>query len=116
MSLRAAALAKGKVGDVQRFSQSRAPEPAIARLVKETMIPDTDPVRRAQILSDPTNVYQFACVWDNQVGFLTRPVVTTEGDETFVTGSFSDKIGHSLPVKVPLASFQSFLILLIIKI
>lgn len=97
----------GRDGPVQRFSLSSEPDDAVAADVLTTLRASTHPSVRYQTLLDPTKCTQFACVWGNSVGFLTRPVmVEIPPNPPTVLGSFSDRIGHALPVCVSLDDFQ----------
>jgi hypothetical protein len=107
MTSRQLSLRRGKTGDVQKFSASRLSAAADIRLLEETLGSGINNSRRHQILSDPNNVQQFACLWGESIGFLTRPVITTSASgDTVVLGNFTDTIGEPLPVTVPLAAFQ----------
>ena len=108
MSSRILALRHGKTGDVQRFSLARPVDLPKQNLLREAILEDTNSEPHAQILSDPLVCYQFACRWGDLVGFLTKPtIVTTEGDNpvTLILASFSDTIGQSFPVSVPIEDF-----------
>jgi hypothetical protein len=108
MTSRQLSVTRGRNGTVKRFSRVRVPVPATTRLLLNTLEADINNRLRDQILSDPTYVYQFACHWGDNVGYLTRPMVSQ--DETTgnaqVTGSFSDTIGQCYPVTVSLDTFQ----------
>ena len=110
MSTRQLSIRRGKTGDVQRFSLARPFSPATTQLLRETLSEDINEQRRSQILNDPTLCYQYACRWGGSVGFLTRPtvVVPDGGGDPIVIGSFSDTLGLSVPVSVPLIDFEGF--------
>ena len=110
MSTRQLSVRRGKTGDVQRFSLARPFSPSTAQLLRETLSEDINEQRRSQILNDPTVCFQYACRWAGSVGFLTRPVFVTppDGGDTVVLGSFSDTLGFSVPVTIPVTDFEGF--------
>ena len=107
MLTRASAIRRGKASDTQLFSLARPERPSAAQAILETVKGTVSVSRRHQILYDVTSCPQFACVFGDTVGFLTRPVVLDrEGEEPVVCGSFSDTIGETIPVMLNLESFQ----------
>jgi hypothetical protein len=62
---------------------------------------------RVHVLSDPANVHQFACAFENVFGFLTRPTIDTNSDGVIVAvGNFTDTIGEPFPVSIPIRDFE----------
>ena len=110
MSTRQLSIRRGKTGDVQRFSLARPFSAATAQLLRETLSEDANEQRRSQILNDPTLCFQFACRWGGSVGLFTRPTIVTPegGGDPLVLGSFSDTLGLSVPVSVPLVDFEGY--------
>ena len=107
MSSRIIAIRRGKNGETQNLSLTRGLDPAIVTLLQGTLKPTMNSSHRHQILCDPSNVQQFACLFGNTVGFLSRPTLVIDGDDdVVVTGSFTDTLGEPHPVSVPLDDFQ----------
>ena len=109
MNARQLALTRGKTGNNQRFSTSRPVDQTKNLLLQSALVETMNNERRSQILNDPMNTYQFACRWDDNVGFLTRPtLVPGEGGNVVVCGSFTDTIGQVFPVSLPLEEFRGY--------
>ena len=109
MTSRLATIRRGKASDSQNFSTSRTPNPGTQRILDDLLNPGANQARRNQLLGDPTVVSQFIYVWDDVVGFLTRPRVMEHPPGTAVAvGNFTDAIGEPYPVSVPVAAVQSF--------
>ena len=110
MSARVLALRRGKTGDTQNFSRARPADPAIVNLVQSTLGPAVNPAFRQQVLNDPGNVQQFACVFGDTLGFFTRPVIVPvpggRAEEVAVVGSFTDTIGEAFICSTTLEEFQ----------
>lgn len=106
MNSRMLSLRRGKTGDVQNFSRARTADDTTRRLLESTLGADLNAAHRRQILDDPSNVHQFACVFGSVVGFLTRPTMMVDDDgDTLVVGNFTDTIGEPMSVTVPLEDF-----------
>ena len=107
MLTRTATIRRGKASETQLYSLARPDRPPATRAVLESVKGNISASRRHQILYDLTSCPQFACVFGDTVGFLTRPVVLDpeEGDPV-VCGSFSDTIGQTIPVSISLDVFQ----------
>lgn len=111
MTSRQLAIRRGQQAPLQRFSVARASDSATSSAVAATLNPSTiHAARRTMLLSDPTKCSQFACIFGDSVGFLTRPEVFDDGaaGDSTVIGSFSDTIGHDVPVELPVDAFQGF--------
>jgi hypothetical protein len=107
MTSRQTTLLRGKNGAIQRFSRARAFSNETHRLVLSTLADDINDSLRDQILSDPALVIQYACVWGDSVGYLTRPfIVQPDEGDTRVLGSFTDTIGQCYPISIPLEAFK----------
>jgi len=92
----------GRNGPVQRFSLSRPDDTAVNLALLETLRGSTSQRLRDQLLNDPTTCFQFACVYGDNIGFLTRPqVVPGFAGGAHVLGSFSDTLGRCVPVAIP---------------
>ncbi|CAB9530401.1 unknown protein [Seminavis robusta] len=64
---------------------------------------------RQQVLGDPNNASQFACVWNAKVGILTCPVIITlDNGDPVVVGDFTDTIGEPFAVSLPVDEFFGF--------
>ena len=108
-------IARGRSSSTRRYSQARQPNSAIFKTVLETFSNDTLEERREQILRDSAYVAQFACPWNDKVGFLTRPEFTTKDGNTVILGSYSDQIGNVYPVLLSTNQFQGFFTTLVRK-
>ena len=97
---------RGKTAPVTRFSQSKQPLVAAYTELYETLDHSVNVYRRDQTLADPTKCFQFACLWDDAIGFFTRPEIFSHDGDTLVVGSFSDTIGTTYPIAVTLADFK----------
>jgi hypothetical protein len=107
MSVRIIALRRGKTGDTQSFSKAQARDPTIVALVREVMRPEAADLMRVHVLSDPANVHQFACAFENVFGFLSRPTIDTDmGRLVVAVGNFTDTIGEPFPVSIPILDFE----------
>ncbi|CAB9526588.1 hypothetical protein SEMRO_1852_G301700.1 [Seminavis robusta] len=114
MSARQLSLSRGKNGPVQAFSTSRAVDPVVAQLLQRTLQPGMNTNHRQQVLSDPGNVFQFACVWNEKVGLITRPtIVTNSQGAAMVVGDFTDSIGEPHIAQMPLYDFFGFVTTLV---
>lgn len=108
MTTRLHSLRRGKTGDVQSFSKARPADNAITGLIKSTL-GGVNPTLRTQVLSDPGNVCQFACVFGDCIGFYTRPILVADPvvpGGLMVLGNFTDTIGEPLPLAVTVQEFQ----------
>jgi len=104
---RQATINRGRNGPIQRFSLSQAPNLSATTDLLATLTSACGEHRREQLLLDPTKCYQFACVWGDTIGFLTRPeVYLNAAGQPVVIGSFSDTIGTVTAVTVPIADFR----------
>ena len=103
---RQATIRRGKTAPVSRFSQSRQPLSSAHDELYETLDHSINVYRRDQTLADPTKCFQFACLWDDSIGFFTRPEIFSHNGDTLVLGSFSDTIGTTYPIAVTLADFK----------
>ena len=113
---RQASLHAGRSGPVQRFSLARVPNDAVNTLLARTLRPTTLPAQRDQILGDATRCFQFVMTWDGSIGIFTRPEVDlseTAAADPLVFGSFSDTIGHSVPVSVRYSDFTGYVTTLV---
>ena len=98
----------GRSSEVRRVSRSRNPHGPTESKIGETLHGNISSHRRSQILFDPSVVYQFLCVYDGTVGYFTHPVIMDqEGGDPIVAGSFSDTLGHPVPMTIPLDIFLS---------
>jgi hypothetical protein len=62
---------------------------------------------RVHILSDPANVHQFACAFENVFGFFSRPTIDTDSGRAVVAvGNFTDTISEPFPVSIPILNFE----------
>jgi hypothetical protein len=69
---------------------------------------------RVRVLSDPVNVHQFACAFEDAFGFFSRPTINTNLDRVIVAvGNFTDTIGKPFPVSIPILDFEGHLTTLI---
>ena len=99
----------GRDGPTQRFSASSEERTTITAEIEAAIRASTDPQVRTQTLSDPTKCFQYACLWGTQVDALTRPeLVQNHPNPPVVLGSFSDKIGHAVPVSISVEDFRGF--------
>lgn len=107
MTSRQTTLLRGKTGTVQRFSRARVFSNETHRLILSTLADDINDSLRDQILSDPALVLQYACVWGDSIGYLTRPfIVQPDVGDTRVLGSFTDTIGQCYPISISLDAFK----------
>lgn len=99
---------QGRESPTKRFSQAKpTAEPSLVAEIQTSFKPTVDARQRANIRSDPTKCLQFVCVWNDTIGFLTRPEITTTTDgNIIVVGSFSDSIGTAIPVSLPVEDFD----------
>ena len=111
MLARAAAIRRGKTSDTNRFSRVHPGDPAKVTLLRQTYGADMPDARRRQVLADPNNCSQMVIRWGDSYGFLTRYTVSAtaaaDGGQV-VCGSFSDTIGQSFPVTIPVDDFFGF--------
>lgn len=79
-------------------------------MVQSTLGPAANPAFRQQVLNDPGNVQQFACVFGDTLGFFTRPAIVPvpggNGEGVAVVGSFTDTIGEAFICSTTLEEFQ----------
>ena len=109
MSARDLALRLGKTGPNQSFSAARPPNQEVSAILVRTLQPGMNNNHRQQALADPSNVFQFACVWSSCVGFFTRPrIVHQDGADPLVVGHFTDTIGQPFPVAFSVEDFFGF--------
>lgn len=108
MTTRARTIQRGKIVANQRFSAARTTNDATFRTIIDAINPLTSAQRRSQILGDTTLVHQFAYVWDQTAGFITRPRFSTHDGHEGIVGNFTDVIGEPCPVSLPLGFYQDF--------
>ena len=110
MSLGAAALNLGKTGPVQLFSSATPPNPSRQAVQRRTFQPGTLASVRTQLCLDSSVTLQYVGVWGSAIGLLTKPALFSppDGADPFVVGSWSDRLGQSLPVQIPLDDFLGF--------
>jgi hypothetical protein len=79
-------------------------DPSLVATLERTMGPNVNEHSRTAVLSDPLNVSQFACFFDDTTfGFFTRPVVVPGANGTVsIVGNFTNTIGDPSPFVVPL--------------
>ena len=113
---RQAVIARGRSGPTQRYSASRPRDDHVSSILQETLGNTISPSRRERIWCDSQYVSQWACLWQDTVGFLTRPeYVTNSSNDRLVVGSFADTIGQVYPVSVSADAFTSFFTTLVRK-
>jgi hypothetical protein len=115
MTTRIIALRRGKTGDIQSFSLARPANPTVTDVLSTTL-GGVNQAFRTQVLGDPANVHQFACVFGDSLGLFTRPTVIPNGTGGFnVLGNFTDTLGEPCPLLVTLAEFQGHFTTLVRK-
>jgi hypothetical protein len=102
------ALRRGKTGDVQSFLKARAPDPAKVTLIEETLHPAANSTLCIHVLSNPSNVHQFACAFGGAVGYFTRPTIVLSEGICVVRGNFTDTIGEPFPCSIPTDEFEGY--------
>ena len=103
LNARTAALNRGRNGPVQLYSGVRAPSADADQLTWALCQPGMGRDMRLHSLTNSDRVSQFAVLWDDSVGILTKPtLVTLEDGQEVVHGSYSDVIGQATPVEIPL--------------
>ena len=113
---RQAVIARGRSGPTQRYSGSRPRDDHVSSILQEMLGAAISPARRDRIWCDSQYVSQWACLWQDTVGFLTRPeYVTNSADDRLVVGSFANTIGQVYSVSVSADAFSSFFTTLIRK-
>ena len=110
MNTRQLSIKAGKAHDTTHFSKVHPVSQFVIDEVALTLNPELNAQRKDAILNDPTKVVQYACLWGDNLGFLTKPTFFSPPghlDESFVIASFSDRIGETVPVKIPTEVFTS---------
>jgi hypothetical protein len=100
---------RGRASGKTTFTGSDSFTPENMAVILSTFHRDMDQNIRQALLTDPANVLQYRCIWNNKLCFFTRPtLVVSPTGETAMIGTMTDDIGVAVPASIPVEQFYAW--------